>query len=94
MKRLMVALIALTTPAMTQDKTCVTASEFKDAIPKADALARKLDELSKVSIPRQSRIGAKISAPFSDSYAYEAVHGDVAAALVCSIEGERSSAEG
>ena len=50
MKRLMVALIALTTPAMTQDKTCVTASEFKDAIPKADALARRLDELSKLAM--------------------------------------------
>ena len=49
MKRLMVALIALT-PAMTQDKTCVTASEFKDAIPKADALARRLDELSKLAM--------------------------------------------
>jgi len=49
MKRLMVALIALTTP-MTQDKTCVTASEFKDAIPKADALARRLDELSKLAM--------------------------------------------
>ena len=49
MKRLIVALIALT-PAMTQDKTCVTASEFKDAIPKADALARRLDELSKLAM--------------------------------------------
>ena len=49
MKRLMVALIALT-PAMAQDKTCVTASEFKDAIPKADALARRLDELSKLAM--------------------------------------------
>ena len=49
MKRLMVALIALT-PAMTQDKTCVTASEFKDAIPKTDALARRLDELSKLAM--------------------------------------------
>jgi hypothetical protein len=50
MKRLMVVLLALTTPAMTQDKTCVTASEFKDAIPKADALARRLDELSKLAM--------------------------------------------
>jgi hypothetical protein len=49
MKRLMVALIAFT-PTMTQDKTCVTASEFKDAIPKADALARRLDELSKLAM--------------------------------------------
>jgi len=53
MKRLMVALIALT-PAMTQDKTCVTASEFKDAIPKADALARRLDELSKLAMTSAS----------------------------------------
>jgi K+-transporting ATPase ATPase B chain len=43
---------------------------------------------------RHPAVGAKISAPFSDSYAYEAVHGDVAAALVCSIGGEQSSAEG
>jgi hypothetical protein len=50
MKRLMVVLIALTTTAMTRDKTCVTASEFKDAIPKADALARRLDELSKLAM--------------------------------------------
>jgi hypothetical protein len=50
MKRLMVVLIALTTPAMAQDKTCVRASEFKDAIPKADALARRLDELSKLAM--------------------------------------------
>ena len=50
MKHLMVVLIALTTPAMTQGNTCVTASEFKDAIPKADALARRLDELSKLAM--------------------------------------------
>jgi hypothetical protein len=50
MKHLIVVLIALTTPAMAQDKTCVRASEFKDAIPKADALARRLDELSKLAM--------------------------------------------
>ena len=60
MKRLMVALIALT-PAMTQDKTCVTASEFKDAIPKADALARRLDELSKLAM-----ISASEASPQTD----------------------------
>ena len=61
MKRLMVALIALTTPAITQDKTCVTASEFKDAIPKADALARRLDELSKLAM-----ISASEASPQTD----------------------------
>jgi len=50
MKYLMVMLIALTTPTIAQDKTCVRASEFKDAIPKADALARRLDELSKLAM--------------------------------------------
>jgi hypothetical protein len=50
MKHLIVVLMALTTPAMAQDKTCVRASEFKDAIPKADALARRLDELSQLAM--------------------------------------------
>ena len=50
MKHLIVLLIALTTPAMVQDKTCVRASEFKDAIPKADVLAGRLGELSKLAM--------------------------------------------
>jgi hypothetical protein len=50
MKHLIAALIALTTPAMAQDQTCVRKEEFMDAIPKADALARRLDELSQLAM--------------------------------------------
>jgi hypothetical protein len=47
-----------------------------------------------VSIPRQSRIGAKICGSFSDSYVGGAARGDVCAALACCFADGRLSAEG